>query len=48
MKREEVDACKTVALKHSSTLDRHAVVAADLDRGDLSTAPNVPSYANLR
>jgi len=31
VKGEEVDARKTVALEHPSTLDRHAVVAADLD-----------------
>ena len=38
----KVNAPKRASLKHSSTLDRHAIVAANLDRGDFSNGAKRP------
>ena len=42
MKGEEVDGRETVALEHPSALYRHAVIAADLDRRNVSDRARSP------
>ena len=47
MEGEEVDSRKAVALEHPSALYRHAVVAADPDRRNVSDGPEGPGRGEL-